>query len=55
MRLFQAVIGPLPMQQDEIDEARIDGAMLALTFLTLHDHEPLLGTERAGESFDWTR
>lgn len=38
---------------DEIDTDRIDDAVLALMYLTLHDTEEQFGTARAWKSFDW--
>lgn len=42
------------MHSDDIDTQRIDEAVLALMFLTLHDPDRVFGTERAWKSFDWS-
>ena len=40
------------MADGQIDTKRIDDAVLALMFLTLHDPHRASGTERAWKSFD---
>ncbi|QNG47738.1 DUF6429 family protein [Sphingobium yanoikuyae] len=40
------------MKQD-VDTDKIDEAVLALMFLTLHNEDRLFGTVRAWKSFDW--
>lgn len=40
-------------KEPEIDLDRIDEAVLALLFLTLHDGDREFGTARAWKSFDW--
>ena len=42
------------MENHEIDNERIDEAMLALMFLTLHCDRGPFPTWRAWKSFDWT-
>ncbi len=42
------------MGQNTIDLDRIDEAVLALMFLTLHGADRLSGMERAWKSFDWS-
>ncbi|MAM10078.1 MAG: hypothetical protein CML23_06370 [Rhizobiaceae bacterium] len=41
------------MDDTDIDTDRIDEAVLALMFLTLHGEHRLFGTARAWKSFDW--
>jgi hypothetical protein len=41
------------MDDADIDTDRIDEAVLALMFLTLHSEDRLFGTARAWKSFDW--
>jgi hypothetical protein len=41
------------MDEPEIDTDKIDEAVLALMYLTLHDGDPAFGTARAWKSFDW--
>ena len=41
------------MDEPEIDTDRIDEAILALMYLTLHDADRDFGTARAWKSFDW--
>jgi hypothetical protein len=41
------------MTNPEIDTDRIDDAVLALMYLTLHPAERLSGQLRAWKSFDW--
>lgn len=41
------------MEERDIDTDRIDEAVLALMFLTLHDLDRMSGTCRAWKSFDW--
>jgi hypothetical protein len=41
------------MDNPEIDTDRIDDAVLALMYLTLHPAERLSGQSRAWKSFDW--
>ena len=41
------------MEEKEIDTDRVDEAVLALMFLTLHDLDRLSGGCRAWKSFDW--
>jgi hypothetical protein len=41
------------MSQPDIDRDRIDEAVLALMFLTLHDCDRISGYARAWKSFDW--
>ncbi len=41
------------MDQPEIDTDRIDDAILALMYLTLHDADRFTGLVRAWKSFDW--
>jgi hypothetical protein len=41
------------MADEQMDTNRIDEAVLALMFLTLHDPDRLSGTARAWKSFDW--
>jgi len=40
------------MEEQDIDADRIDDAVLALMFLTLHDLDRLSGAYRAWKSFD---
>jgi hypothetical protein len=47
------IYGGLQMSQTDIDTDRIDEAVLALMFLTLHDLDQLSGYARAWKSFDW--
>lgn len=41
------------MSNAEIDKGRVDDAVLALMFLTLHGIDRDFGTARAWKSFDW--
>lgn len=41
------------MSNAEIDNGRVDDAVLALMFLTLHGIDRDSGTARAWKSFDW--
>ncbi|TDW59246.1 hypothetical protein EDF57_11428 [Novosphingobium sp. PhB55] len=41
------------MKEQDIDSDRIDEAVLALMFLTLHDLDRTSGTCRAWKPFDW--
>ena len=41
------------MSEPEIDLDRIDDAVLALMYLTLHDLNKFTGLARAWKSFDW--
>jgi hypothetical protein len=41
------------MSKPEIDLDRIDDAVLALLYLTLHDRNKFTGLARAWKSFDW--
>lgn len=41
------------MEEKEINTDRVDEAVLALMFLTLHDLDRLSGGCRAWKSFDW--
>jgi hypothetical protein len=41
------------MADQEIDTSRIDDAVLALMYLTLHDRDRISGAARAWKSFDW--
>ena len=41
------------MDEAKIDTARIDEAVLALMYLTLHDTDEPSGTARAWKTFDW--
>lgn len=41
------------MEREDADTDRIDDAVLALMYLTLHDAEKLTGTQRAWKLFDW--
>jgi hypothetical protein len=45
--------GGLQMGERDIDTNRIDEAVLALMFLTLHDVDRISGFARAWKSFDW--
>ncbi|MCI4592547.1 DUF6429 family protein [Sphingobium sp. BYY-5] len=42
------------MNHKDIDTDRIDEAVLALLFLTLHEEDQLFGTARSWKSFDWS-
>jgi hypothetical protein len=46
-------MGKPEIDEDQFDEDRIDDAMLALMFLTLHRADSLSGLSRAWKSFDW--
>ena len=41
------------MHHADFDTDKIDEAVLALMFLTLHDEDRLFGMVRAWKSFDW--
>jgi len=41
------------MAEPEIDTDRIDDAVLALLYLTVHDADRFSGMARAWKSFDW--
>ena len=41
------------MGKPELDLDRIDEAVLALLYLTMHDSDRFSGTARAWNSFDW--
>ncbi len=41
------------MDEPEFDTARVDEAVLALMYLTLHDSDEPTGTARAWKAFDW--
>lgn len=41
------------MSESTIDTDRIDEAVLALMYLTLHDTDHLSGLSRSWKSFDW--
>ena len=41
------------MMDEDIDTARIDDAVLALMYLTLHDADRFSGMVRAWKTFDW--
>jgi hypothetical protein len=41
------------MPDKDIDTRRIDEAVLALMFLTLHEYDETSGVARAWKSFDW--
>ncbi|WP_200952283.1 DUF6429 family protein [Caulobacter sp. Root655] len=41
------------MNESEIDTARVDEAVLALMYLTLHDADEPSGTARSWKTFDW--
>jgi hypothetical protein len=45
--------GGLQMGEPDIDTDRIDEAVLALMFLTLHGVDRISGFARAWKSFDW--
>jgi hypothetical protein len=47
------IYGGLQMGDRDIDTDRIDEAVLALMYLTLHDADRVSGFARAWKSFDW--
>jgi hypothetical protein len=47
------IYGVLQMDEVNIDTDKIDEAVLALMYLTMHDPDRISGFARAWKSFDW--
>jgi hypothetical protein len=53
MRAGAISIEHTAMSERDIDEDRIDEAVLALLYLGLHDRDKISGLSRSWKSFDW--